>query len=151
MVLSIRSGGVVLVALLFIAFPAQADEVEPELEPAPQAEPEAEREPERAAAVVSEEEAALSEPAWIPSIEVGFEAYNYDADTTIINLGDPTRLSETQPEGAGQILFRIGGEVMGPMFEGLPGRPRLFVQGGVGIPTFDNERIFELGNPDDPA
>ncbi len=151
MVLSIRSGGVVLVALLFIAFPAQADEVEPELEPAPQAEPEAEREPERAAAVVSEEEAAFSEPAWIPSIEVGFEAYNYDADTTIINLGDPTRLSETQPEGAGQILFRIGGEVMGPMFEGLPGRPRLFVQGGVGIPTFDNERIFELGNPDDPA
>jgi hypothetical protein len=36
------------------------------------------------------------------------------------------------------------------MFEDLPGRPRLFVQGGVGIATFLNDRVFELRNPDDP-
>jgi hypothetical protein len=34
------------------------------------------------------------------------------------------------------------------MFEDLPGRPRLFVQGGVGIRTFSDDRVFELGNPD---
>jgi hypothetical protein len=47
-----------------------------------------------------------------------------------------------------QLVFRIGGELMGPMFENLPGRPRLFVQGGVGLNTFSGEEVFELGNPD---
>jgi len=157
-VLRAMAGFAALVALLFFAIPVQADEIEPEPEPASQAEPKAEPEPEAkpesepepVPAVVSEEK-GLSEPAWIPSIEIGFEAYNYDADTTIINLSDPTILSETQPEGLGQILFRIGGELMGPMFEDLPGRPRLFVQGGVGFATFSNDRAFDLGNPDDPG
>jgi hypothetical protein len=138
--------------LLFIALPAQADEIEPEPEPAPIAKPEPEPEPAPAPApVVASEDEESPEPSWIPSVEVGFEAYSYDVDATIINLGDPTFLSETQPEQAGQILFRIGGELMGPMFEDLPGRPRLFVQGGVGIPTFLNDRVFDLGNPDDPT
>jgi hypothetical protein len=99
--------------------------------------------------VVSEEE-AFSEPAWIPSIDIGFEAYSYGVETTIANLsGTLNPRTDTQPESLGQILFRIGGELMGPMFEDLPGRPRLFVQGGVGIPTFTNARAFELGDPDD--
>ena len=84
-----------LVALLFFAIPAQADEIEPESEPAPQAEPEAEPEPEPEAEpepvpdVVSEEEEEFSEPAWIPSLDVGFEGFSYDVDTTIVNLSDP--------------------------------------------------------------
>jgi hypothetical protein len=142
------AGFAALVALLFVAIPVQADEIKPEPEPAPQAEPESEPEP--APDVVSEEE-VFSEPAWIPSIEVGFEAYSVGFDSTIINLTDPTYLSETQHEALDQILLRIGGELMGPMFEDLPGRPRLFVQGGVGFATFSNDRAFELGNPDDPA
>jgi hypothetical protein len=97
---------------------------------------------------VASEDEEFSEPSWIPSIEVGFEAYSYDVDTTVMNFTDPTWLSETQPEEAGQLLFQIGGELMGPMFEDLPGRPRLFVQGGVGFPTFTNSSVFELGNPD---
>jgi hypothetical protein len=145
MVLSIRSGRVALVALLFIALPALADEIEPEPEPEPIAKPEPAPEPEP---VVASEDAESPEPSWIPSFELGFEAYSYDADTTIINLNDPTMWSETQPDGADQILLRIGGELMGPMFEDLPGRPRFFVQGGVGIPTFSNDNIFDLGDPD---
>jgi hypothetical protein len=133
--------------LLFIALPAQADEIEPEPEPAPIAKPEPEPAPEPEPVVASEDE-EFPEPSWIPSIEVGFEAYSYDVDTTIINLSDPTSWSETQSEGTSQILLRIGGELMGPMFEDLPGRPRLFVQGGVGIATFSNDSVFELGNPD---
>jgi len=130
------AGFAALVALLFVAIPVQADEGEPEPEPVPD---------------VGSEEGVFSEPAWIPSIEVGFESYSYDADTTIINLSDPTSWSETQHEALNQILLRIGGELMGPMFEDLPGRPRLFVQGGVGFRTFSNDRAFELGNPDDAA
>jgi len=145
------AGFAALVALLFFAIPVQADEIEPEPESAPQAEPEPEPElepePEPEPDVVSEEE-GFSEPRWIPSFDVGFEAYSYDVETTIINLGDPTLWSATQSEGSDQMLLRIGGELMGPMFEDLPGRPRLFVQGGVGIPAFSNENVFQLGNPD---
>jgi hypothetical protein len=147
MVLSIRSGRVALVALLFIALSAQADEIEPEPEPAPIAKPEPEPAPEPEPVVASEDE-EFSEPRWIPSIDVGFEAYSYDVDTTIINLNDPTSWSQTQKGGTDQIMLRIGGELMGPMFEDLPGRPRLFVQGGVGIRTFTDDEVFELGNPD---
>jgi hypothetical protein len=150
-VLRVVTGFAALVVLLLFAIPAQADEMEPEYEPEPQAEydsePQAEPEPEPVPDVVSEEE-AFSEPAWIPSIDFGFEAYSYGAETTIANVsGTSVPRTDTQPESLGQILFRIGGELMGPMFEDLPGRPRLFVQGGVGIPTFTNARAFELGDP----
>jgi len=142
------AGFAVLVALLFFAIPVQADEIEPEPEPAPQVEPEPEPdpEPEPVPDVVSEEE-AFSEPAWIPSIEVGFEAFGYDVDTTIVDLVGDSRHTETQPESPSQLVLRIGGELMGPMFEDLPGRPRLFVQGGVGFRT-SSEEIFQVGFPD---
>jgi hypothetical protein len=89
-----------------------------------------------------------SEPAWIPSLDVGFEGLEYDFETTVVNLGDPSVWSEIQNESVNQLLFRIGGELMGPMFEGLPGRPRLFVQGGAGLNAFAGEDIYELGKPD---
>jgi hypothetical protein len=145
------AGFATLVALLFFAIPVQADEIEPESEPAPQAEPEPvpEPEPEPVPDVVSEEEEEFSEPAWIPSLEVGFEGFGYDVDTTFVNLRGENPQSETQPESVSQLVFRIGGELMGPMFEDLPGRPRLFVQGGVGFRT-SSEDIFEIGIPDDP-
>jgi hypothetical protein len=91
-----------------------------------------------------------SEPAWLPSLDVGFEGSSYDVETTIVNLGDPSVWSEIQTESVEQLLFRIGGELMGPMFEGLPGRPRLFVQGGAGLNGFRGEDVFGLGEPDDP-
>ena len=141
-VLRAMAGFAALVALLFFAIPVQADEIEPESEPAPQAEPEPVPD------VVSEEE-EFSEPAWIPSLDVGFEGFSYDVDTTIVNfLGDNPQ-SETQVESVNQLVFRFGGELMGPMFEDLPGRPRLFVQGGVGLSTYSG-KAFGLGFPNDP-
>lgn len=149
MVLSIRFSRGALVALLFFAIAAHADEIEPEPEPAPivKPEPEPELEPEPEPIAASDDEESR-EPSWIPSLEIGFEAYSYDADSTITNSINPSFLSETQPEGLDQILLRIGGELMGPMFEDLPGRPRLFVQGGVGISTYSSDRAFEIGDPD---
>jgi hypothetical protein len=112
-----------LVALLFPAIPAQADG--------------------------DRDEHEVSEPAWIPSVEVGFEGYSYDIETTIVNLSDPSTYSGTQSASLNQLVFRFGGELMGPMFEALPGRPRLFVQGGTGLNSSSGENVYELGNPDD--
>ena len=112
----------VLGALLFPVIPAQADDDRKEQE--------------------------VSEPNWIPSMEVGFEVFSYDVDTTILNLVNAPSWSGTQRESMNQLLFRIGGELMGPMFEDIPGRPRLFVQGGVGLGTFSDDRVFAIDNPD---
>jgi hypothetical protein len=141
-----------LVATLFFAIPAQADEIEPEPEPAPQAEaePEPEPEPEPVPDVVSEEEEEFSEPAWVPSLDIGFDGYSYDVETTIVNLQTVAPPSETQPESVNQVVFRFGGELMGPMFVNRPNfRVRLFAQGGVGINAYSSDPIFGVGNPDE--
>jgi hypothetical protein len=101
--------------------------------------------------VVPEEE-EFSEPAWIPSIDVGFEGFRYDVDTTILNLmnpdlDDPQSWSDAQGGSVNQLVIRIGAELMGPMFEDLPGRPRLFVQGGAGFSMFSGEDVFKLSEP----
>ncbi len=136
------------VALGFFAIPAQADEIEPappsEAESAPEPEPQPEPEPEPV--VVSEEE-EISEPSWIPSIDVGFEIFDYNTKTTVRNFINDPAWAGTQPEASRQTMFRIGGELMGPEFEDLPGRPRLFVQGGVQIRTFSSDTMFEVGDP----
>jgi hypothetical protein len=131
-------------ALLFFAISAQADEIEPEAEPAPEAEPEPKPEPEPDA--VSEEE-GISEPSWIPSIDVGFETFDYNTETTVQNFTDAPAWAGTQHEAERQVMFRIGGELMGPEFGDLPGRPRLFVQGGVQIRTFSSDEVYVVGNP----
>jgi hypothetical protein len=94
------------------------------------------------------DEDEVSEPAWIPSIETGVEGSRYDIETTIVNLTDPTSRSGSQTAKVNQLVFRIGGELMGPMFENLYGRPRLFVQGGAGFNTFAGERVFKIDTPD---
>ena len=101
--------------------------------------------------MVSEEEEEFSEPAWIPSLDVGFEGYSYDVETTIVNLSDPSSWSETQPESVNQLVFRIGGELMGPMFENLPGRPRLFVQGGAGLNAYSGTASSRSAIPTTPT
>ncbi|MCH7644756.1 MAG: hypothetical protein IH974_07960 [Myxococcales bacterium] len=119
-----------LIALLFSVISAQAAEIEPEPEPA----------------VVSEEE-GVSEPRWIPSVDVGFETFDYNVETTVQNLINGPSWEGTQSDAERQLMFRIGGELMGPMFEDLPGRPRLFVQGGVQIRTFSSDEVFAIGDP----
>jgi len=130
-VLRATAGFAALVALLFFAIPVQADEIEPE--PVPD--------------VVSDEE-EFSEPAWIPSLDVGVEGFRYDIDATIVDHSDPFSWSQAQSESVNQFVFRIGGELMGPMFEDLPGRPRLFVQGGAGFSAFSGEDFLVLKKPD---
>ena len=133
-----------LVALLFFAIPAQADEIEPESEPAPQAEPEPvpEPEPEPVPDVVSEEEEEFSEPAWIPSIEIAFDAGDYDTtssvDSSVGQSGDNSRSPDN-------LMFRLGGELMGPMLGQLPGNPRLFGRAGARLVASPNVETLEIG------
>jgi hypothetical protein len=139
----------VLIALLLFVISAQADEIEPEPEPEPtpiaKPEPEPVPDPEPEPVVLSEDEGP-SEPSWIPSIETGFETFDYNVDTTVVNHINPPAFQGKQSEAERHLMFRIGGELMGPMFEDLPGRPRLFVKGGVQIRTFSSDKIFGIGN-----
>ena len=147
-----------------VAISAQADEIEPEaepelapqveLKPEPAAEPETETSPEPEPAaqpeavrnVLSPDEGP-AEPSWIPSIETGFETFDYNTDTTVQNFINPPTWAGTQKEAARQLMFRIGGELMGPEFEDLPGRPRLFAKGGVQIRTFSADDVYAVGDP----
>ena len=148
-----------LVALLFLSVSAPADEIEPEPEPAPLAEsapepapaPPTEPEPESAAPPASEPVAgslseAPREPSWIPSIETGFETFDYNVKTTVRNLINPPAWQGTQHEAERQMMYRIGGELMGPEFENLPGRPRFFIKGGAQFQMFSSDRIFREGD-----
>jgi hypothetical protein len=145
-----------LAALLFCVIPAQADEIEPEVEPAGEAEPapavapkpevEPAQEPVTKAEVAPEAE-GIPEPSWIPSIETGFETFDYNTKTTVENRINPPAGEGTQHEASRQLMYRIGGELMGPAFEDLPGKPRFFVKGGVQIKTFSSDKMFALGDP----
>jgi hypothetical protein len=140
----------VIIALSWFAQPAEADEIEPdsfyEPEPEPEPEPESKPEPKPApppAAAADD----LQEPSWIPSIEIGLETFDYNVDTTVVNQINPPSWQGNQSEAERQTMFRIGGELMGPMFEDLPGRPRLFAKGGIQVRLFSSDDIFGDGNP----
>jgi len=138
-----------LVALLLFAVPALADEIEPEPEPepAPLAEPEPEPEPAPLAEPIEVvEDEGPREPRWIPSIETGFETFDYNVDTTVTNFINPPAWQGAQKEAERQLMYRIGGELMGPEFESLPGRPRLFVKGGAQFQMFSSDKIFRDGD-----
>jgi Outer membrane protein beta-barrel domain len=84
-------------------------------------------------------------PRWIPSLDFGFTTFNYSADARVQNFINPPWLEGTQNDPAREFQYQIGGELMGPMFEDLPGRPRLFLQGRVQLRQFSADKIFKLG------
>ena len=85
------------------------------------------------------------EPRWIPSIDFGFDTFAYSAEASVENALNSPAQEGTQTDPSVELPFRLGGELMGPIFEGLPGRPRLFVQGGVQLKAFSSDRIFKVG------
>lgn len=88
----------------------------------------------------------VEEPAWIPSIDFAFDYFAFDADATVENHVNPPLVAGTQNNPNNQLIFQLGGELMGPMFEGLPGRPRLFIRGGAGLKPFSSDNIFQIGD-----
>ncbi len=85
------------------------------------------------------------EPRWIPSLHFGFDAFEYDTQASVLNQINPPRQAGTQNDGSRLIMLQFGGEVMGPLFKGLPGRPRLFAQAGAQWSPFASDNVFELG------
>jgi len=126
-----------IIALSWFAQSAEADEIEPDsvYEPEPDPPP-----PDEAAH-------DLPEPSWIPSIDIGLEIFDYNVETKVENLINSPSWDGDQTEAERQTMFRIGGELMGPMFESLPGRPRLFAKGGLQVRLFSSDEIFGVGHP----
>jgi hypothetical protein len=86
------------------------------------------------------------EPDWIPSLSFALDAFPYGTTTTVENHLNPPAQEDKQSNPSNQLMYQIGGELMGPMFEGLPGRPRIFVQGGVGMKSFSSDNIYRVGD-----
>jgi hypothetical protein len=84
-------------------------------------------------------------PGWIPSVNVGFDTFSYDADATAENHLNPPAHEATQTEPSTQAEVQLGAGLMSPMLA-LPGRPRLFVQGGAQFGPFSSDRIFKTGD-----
>jgi hypothetical protein len=140
--------GVLLLAAITLSWPsssAQADEIEPDsvYEPEPEVTPEPEPEP--GPPPPAEAADGFVEPSWIPSIETGVETFDYNVDTKVANQINSPSWDGTQKEAERQTMFRIGGQLMGPMFEDLPGRPRLFLKGGVQVRMFSSDDLFREG------
>jgi len=147
------SGGALLAAVFFLAIitlawftqSAEADEIEPDsaYDPELESEPEPAPDPPAPAAVAQEP----PEPSWIPSIDVGLETFDYNLESTVVNQINSPSWDGSQSEAARQTMFRFGGELMGPMFENLPGRPRLFAMGGLQVRLFSSDKLFGAGDP----
>jgi hypothetical protein len=138
-----------IITLSWFAQSAEADEIEPDsvYEPEPEPQPEPRPEPEPDPPPPDEAAHDLPEPSWIPSIEIGLETFDYNVETTVENLFNSPSWDGDQTEAGRQTMFRIGGELMGPMFESLPGRPRLFAKGGLQVRLFSSDEIFGVGHP----
>jgi len=157
-----------VVALPLGVVPGSADEIEPESEPVQEAEPIQEGEPAQEPkpapkpAPKTEAKPALKPvdkaerppeddgvvtPRWIPSIETGFETFDYNTKTEVLNLINPPAWQSDQHEASRQLMYRIGGELMGPAFEDLPGKPRLFAKGGAQFKTFSSNEISMIADP----
>lgn len=89
----------------------------------------------------------LPEPNWIPSIDVGFEVFEWESEGTVQNLVNGPLWSGTGTDSIRHLLFEVGGELLGPPATALPGRPRLFFGGGVGIRTQTTNKTFDVGDP----
>ncbi len=151
-----------LVALPLGVVPGSADEIEPESEPVQEAEPAHEPKPAPAPAAKTEakpapkpvdkaerppEDDGVVTPRWIPSIETGFETFDYNTKTEVLNLINPPAWQSDQHEASRQLMYRIGGELMGPAFEDLPGKPRLFAKGGAQFKAFSSNEISAIADP----
>ena len=91
------------------------------------------------------------EPDWVPSLEVGFEAFDWDSHSSVQNLVNSPAFSGKGSDALRQLVLKLGGGVAGPRLSFLPGRPRLFLGGGVGFVTDGADSAFKTGEPASPV
>ena len=95
----------------------------------------------------AQERPELREPAWIPSLSFRFDTFDYQTDSSVVNLINPPAQQGGKDKTDRELLFLGDLELMGPvLFKNFPGRPRLFVSGGVQFDPFSSDDIFRLGN-----
>jgi hypothetical protein len=87
------------------------------------------------------------EPAWIPSVSFRFDTFDYKTDNAVVNHVNPPAQEGGKDKTDRELLFLADAELLGPvLFKKFPGRPRLFVSGGVQFDPFSSDDIFRLGN-----
>jgi hypothetical protein len=91
------------------------------------------------------EEWVDEEPRWIPSLRFGFDTFEYATQATVRNDLNPPRNAGTENSETRRFQFQLGGELMGPILDGLPGHPRLFAQAGTQFKPFSSNSVFDLG------
>lgn len=85
------------------------------------------------------------EPNWIASLNVGLEAFDWKSDETVTNhINGPAWAGESD-DSIRLYLLTFGGEIAGPAIEAVPGRPRIFLGGGIGLPSSTTDQTFSLG------
>lgn len=89
----------------------------------------------------AEEHEAPPEPNWILSLEAGLEGFDFESDGSIDGVLDGTIDNR-------QLIFELGGEIAGPALKSTPGRPRLFLGGGIGLPIDANISALDVGDPE---
>lgn len=93
----------------------------------------------------------LVDPIWIPGINAGFEVFDSRMDYSVENLVNGPFLTTSGDSSIREFLFTIGGELAGPALTPIPGRPRLVVGGGIGIPVASPEALIDVGDSNNPA
>ena len=93
----------------------------------------------------AQEEWEAEEPRWIPSLSFRFDTFDYNTDTSVVNHLNPPAQEGVETNSNHELQFLSGGELQGPMFEGLPGRPRLFAGAGMQFNPFSSDAIFRAG------
>ena len=87
-----------------------------------------------------------AEPRWIPSLSFRFDTFDYKTDPSVVNHLNPPSQEGIQTNANRELQFLSEGELQGPMFEGLPGRPRLFASAGMQFNPYAADVVFETGD-----
>jgi len=96
-------------------------------------------------ALAQEEDPESEEPRWIPSLSFRFDTFNYETDSSIVNLVNPPAWQGAGSSSKRELQFLGGGELLGPTLEALPGRPRIFASAGLQFNPFSSDTLVGFG------
>jgi hypothetical protein len=100
-----------------------------------------------AAASVANAGTGDAEPSWIPYLDVGIDSGEEIAGASVTSTVTDSA-SGTNSFDHARLRFGVG--VLMPSWTKTPGRPRLFVQGGIDYHLAGSQRALDVGNVGDP-
>jgi hypothetical protein len=92
-------------------------------------------------------QSTTAQPSWIPYLEAGFDAGDEISGASVTSSTGLNSSGTNSFEHA-RLRFAVG--VLTPSWTSLPGRPRLFIQGGIDAHSSGSERVLDVGQIGDP-